>query len=451
MNRPTGLHDGTPYSRRQFLHHAGTFGAALAVAPFTGTRGDKAFSADPAARPKVAAVATEITFRSHAHVILENFVEPYLFNGQLKTSPVELVSVYIDQPSDRDMARQLTNDYGIPVFKSIDAALCRGGNDLAVDGVVSIGEHGRYPVNDLGQREYPRKRFFDEIVAVMKRSNRFVPLFNDKHLSFRWDWAKEMYDTARRHGIPFMAGSSVPLAQRRPALEIPADAEFTDIVSVHGGPVEGYDFHALEVLQSLVEFRRGGETGVASVQFLEGRDLWRAADRGRWSVDLLEAAMSAESNRHQIPLRQLLESPPHGILVEYKDGLKAAVIRVGTSSTRWDVACRLKGQNQILATQYYVGPWNNRGLFRALAHAIQQHFVQKKAPYPVERTLLVTGVLDAAMHSRHDGGKTVPTPHLEVGYESFDFRPVRELGKTWEIVKEDTPEPQGFKRDAATP
>lgn len=451
MNHLTKSVDAAQYSRRQFLRSTGAVGATLAVAPVGDLLGRHAFSAEAPARPKVAAVVTEITYRSHAHVILENFVEPYLFNGKLETSPVELVSVFIDQPSDRDMSRQLTSDYGVPVFRTIDEALCRGGKDLAVDGVVSVGEHGRYPSNALGQREYPRKRFFDEIVAVMKRSNRFVPLFNDKHLSYRWDWAKEMYDTARQLGIPFMAGSSVPLAQRRPALEIPAAAEFTEIVSVHGGPVEGYDFHALEVLQSLVESRSGGEAGVSRVQFVEGRDLWRAADRKQWSPALLEAAMSVESTRQAIPLRQLLETPPHGILVDYKDGLKAAVIKVGSSSTRWNVACRLKGRDEVLAAQFYVGPWNNRGLFRGLAHAIQQHVVRRKAPYPVERTLLVTGVLDAAMHSRHEAGKVQSTPQLEFAYPASDFRDVREMGKTWEIIREDTPEPKGFKRDALTP
>src|SRR5262249_31160638 len=156
-----------------------------------------------------------------------------------------------------------------------------------------IGEHGRYPVNQLGQVEYPRKRFFDAAVAVLRRSGRFVPLFNDKHLSYRWDWAKEMVETARRLGIPLMAGSSVPLAQRRPPLELPPGAAISEAVAVHGGPVESYDFHALEVLQSLVEFRRGGETGISSVEFLQGEALWRAAAEGRWSLGLAEAALAA--------------------------------------------------------------------------------------------------------------------------------------------------------------
>ncbi len=170
--------------------------------------------------PKVAAVFTIFEHRSHAHVLLENFLEPYLFNGKVVYPGVTISSFYADQFHKGDMARDVAKKYGIPLYKTIEEALCLGGKNLAVEGVLSIGEHGDYPVNKLGQREYPRKRFFDEIIKVMRRSGRSVPLFNDKHLSFRWDWAKEMYDTARKLKIPFLAGSSVPLAQRKPPLEI---------------------------------------------------------------------------------------------------------------------------------------------------------------------------------------------------------------------------------------
>src|SRR3954447_21736352 len=98
------------------------------------------------------------------------------------------------------------------------------GKSLAVDAVLLIGEHGDYPANELGQRMYPRKQFWDQIVATMRRSQRFVPVFNDKHLSYRWDWAKAMYDEARQLDIPLTAGSSVPLAQRVPPIEVPAGA-----------------------------------------------------------------------------------------------------------------------------------------------------------------------------------------------------------------------------------
>jgi hypothetical protein len=219
-------------------------------------------AAEPKKRPRLAAIYTVFRHRSHAHDILENFLEPYYFNGQLTDPGVEVVSFYADQRAAKgDMTQDVARQYKIRVCKTIAEALCLGGEELAVDAVLSIGEHGDYPVNELGQTEYPRKRFFDEIVAVMRRSQRYVPLFNDKHLSFRWDWAKEMVATAKEVGIPFLAGSSVPLAQRVPALEMEPGAEIVEAVSIHGGGLESYDFHALEVLQSLVEARKGRGAG----------------------------------------------------------------------------------------------------------------------------------------------------------------------------------------------
>jgi hypothetical protein len=424
-------------SRRQFL---GTAGAALAL-PRVPLR-----AAEPPRRPKVAALFTEFTPRSHAHVILENFLEPYVFNGQRTEPGVEVVSFFADQTPKNHMTEDVAREYRIPIFKTIAGALCLGGEEVAVDAVLSIGEHGRYPRNALGQTEYPRKRFFDDAVAVMKRSKRYVPLFNDKHLSYRWDWAKEMADTAAHLGVPLMAGSSVPLAQRVPAFELPAGAVVTDAVSIHGGGIESYDFHALEVLQSLVEFRKGGESGVASVEFLTGDALWRAAENGRWSLALAEAAMEAELGKKPDTLKRVegeKGGEPHGILLTYKDGLRACVLKVGRTSTRWNFACALEGEQKPRATRFHVGPWQNRNLFKALAHAIQHHFRTGKAPYPVERTLLTSGVLDAAMQSRAQS-KPMMTPHLGFAYAARDFTAMRETGASWKVVTEATPQPAGI-------
>ena len=283
-------------SRRDFLRHTAAAGAGLGWAALAGNR---LWAADDKPRIKVAAVVTEFTYRSHAHVILENFLKPYLFNGQLTDPGMDVVSLYVDQFPATEMARDVSKEYSLPIYSTIAEALCCGGDKLAVDAVLSIGEHGTYPHNEKGQHEYPRKRFFDEIVAVFKKSGRTAPVFSDKHLSYRWDWAKEMVDTSREMGFALMAGSSVPLAQRIPPLEVAVDTPFVEAVSIHGGGVESYDFHCLEVLQSLVESRTGGESGVSEVQFLEGEKLWQAADMGRWSVPLAEAAMQAEFARSE--------------------------------------------------------------------------------------------------------------------------------------------------------
>ena len=407
-----------------------------------------AFAGEPRRRPRVAVIYTTCYHRSHAHVILENFLTPFLFNGKITQPAVEVVSLYADQISTSKTNPDLTSDivrrFKLPIYRTIGEALTLGGKELAVDAVLSIGEHGEYGTNRLGVRQYPRKRFFDEIVAVMRRSNRFVPIFNDKHLSYSWDWAREMVDTCQKHRIPFMAGSSVPLAQRRPEFEMPANCVVEEAVSIHGGPFEIYDFHGLEVLQAFIESRKSGETGITHVEYLPREPLFQAAQKGRWSLDLARAAMRVEFGA-KLPdiTRPINGHEPWGILLTYRDGTKATILRLGFSGTRWNFACKLAGERLPRATSHYVGPWRNRCLFMALSNAIQQFFVRRESPYPLERTLLTTGALEAAVRSRA-AGDAMETPHLNIAYQPRDFRALREMGESWKILTDETPETVGF-------
>jgi hypothetical protein len=253
-----------------------------------------------------------------------------------------------------------------------------------------------------------------------------------------------MYDTCQRHRIPFMAGSSVPLSQRRPALQLPARCVIDEAISIHGGPFEIYDFHGLEVLQAFLEGRRGGETGVTHVEFLTGDALFQAARQGRWSLDLARAAMRAElGDRVPDITRPIDNVPAHGILLTLRDGTRATMLKIGFNGSRYHFACRLRDERQPLVTSQYVGPWRNRCLFMALAHAIQQFFVTGVSPYPVERTLLATGILEAAVRSRA-AAERIATPQLDITYAARDFRALCETGASWQVLTEDTREPVGF-------
>ncbi len=445
------IHNG---SRRQFLRAAGRAIACGATLSSPLTLFKPIARGAAAERLKIAAIVTVYTYRSHAHVILENFLEPYLFNGKLTSPGMDIVSLYVDQVPAHDLSRAISAKHKIPIHTSIHEALCLGTGRLAVDGVLSIAEHGNYPVNDKAQMEYPRKRFFDEIVAVFRKSRKVAPVFTDKHLSYRWDWSKEMVDTARSLRIPLMAGSSVPLAERTPPLELPRRARIEEAVSIHGGGVESYDIHGLEVLQSMVEGRRGGETGVDQVQFLAGEALWSAAEEGRWSPDLAAAALASKPIPGFPPAKELMRPDAksgggrsfvsHGILVRYTDGTRGTMLAAGITGTRWYFASRLTGETTPRATSFYVGPWQNRNLFKALSHAIQTHFRDGRTPYPLERTLMTTGILDAAMDSRVRGNAALATPQLRFSYKPRDFRSMREMGASWKIITEDRPEPKGI-------
>jgi hypothetical protein len=211
----------------------------------------------------------------------------------------------------------------------------------------------------------------------------------------------------------------------------------------------------MEVLQSMVEGRKGGETGVASIKFLDDAEVWAAQVFRHWDRSLVDWAMFGKDSDNA--LRDFIEPadgqhhPAHGILIRYKDGMKATILRIGKSPTRWKFACGLKGIAEPQATSFYVGPWENRNLFKALAHAIQTMIREKRAPYPIERTHLVTGMLDAAMDSRFQSHQELATPQLNIAYEPRDFRAMREMGDSWRIITEDQPQPPGINPGGPRP
>jgi len=168
---------------------------------------------------KIAAIVTEYRRFSHADVIITKFLKGLPTDQGLLPARIQIASLYVDQFPDSDLSRPYAARYNIPIFGSIRQALTLGGDTLAVDGVLLIGEHGDYAWNEKEQHLYPRKYFMEQICGVFATSKRAVPVFNDKHLSYNWHDAKWMYDRAAQLGAPFMAGSSLPVGWRNPWLE----------------------------------------------------------------------------------------------------------------------------------------------------------------------------------------------------------------------------------------
>ena len=187
------------------------------------------------------------------------------------------------QVEEGDLSRDRERSFPLlRIYPTIADALTLGGSKLAVDGVLLVGEHGKYAHNEKGQHLYPRYEMFRQITTVYRQSDRAVPLFNDKHLSWNWEWCREMYDTAREMGFAFMAGSSLPVTWRTPSLEMPLGSRVTEGMCVGYGGVDSYDFHALETLQCMVERREGGEKGVRWLQAYRGDRFWEAHHAGLW-------------------------------------------------------------------------------------------------------------------------------------------------------------------------
>ena len=235
----------------------------------------------------------------------------------------------------------LAREHGVEIHFSIPSALRLGGSDMAVDGVLIIGEHGDYAWNEKEQHLYPRRYFFEQICGVIATSGRTVPVFNDKHLSYNWDEAKWMYERAAALKIPLMAGSSVPLFWRDPWLEHELETPIDEAIILGRGSLEGYGFHSLEALQEMVERRRGAETGIAAVQYLEGDAVWKAGDQGLWSRELAKAAVEAGDTLKDVEGDMESNCPePVAFLLEYNDGFKAVVLRLTSYVREWIYAAR---------------------------------------------------------------------------------------------------------------
>ena len=288
-------------TRRAFL-------ASTAVAVSGGAM-PRAFAAPAAeqkqAKKSVAAIITEYRPGSHADVLIGKILEGWKQDGGPGPA-LTLASMYLDQFPAADLARKMSQKHRVPIFDSIEKAVTVGGSGIPVDGVLLIGEHGDYPWNEKEQHLYPRRRFFEEITRTFEKHGRVVPLFNDKNLGPVWDDAKWMYDRARAMKIPFMAGSSLPVSFRVPEITVPMGCEIEAVVGIGYSGLDIYAIHALECLQSLVERRRGAETGVKWVQCLEGKAMWQTLDDGIVPKNVFEAALAAvpRTSRRRRPRRQ---------------------------------------------------------------------------------------------------------------------------------------------------
>jgi hypothetical protein len=376
---------------------------------------------------KVAAIVTEYRRHSHADVIVGKILEGFNYDGG-EGPRLKLVSLFVDQFPEKDMSRDLAKKYKFKLCDTIADAVTLGGKGVGVDGVLCIGEHGKYPTNERGQILYPRRRFFEAVTDVFAKHKKAVPVFNDKHLAATWTDAKWMYDRARELFVPFLAGSSLPVTWRRPALKLPRDCVLAEVVQVGYGPFEGYGFHALEALQCMVERRKGGETGVKAVQCLQGEAMWKALDQGRWSKKALEAALERVPSHAKGDYRELsAKDASAGVfLIEYRDGFQAAVAMLNGYLYEGDggaftFAARVKDEDKIQATHFYLQQPDPFAHFIYLVKAIDSTIQTGHAVYPVERTLLTTGILDAVMTSKAEKNRRVETPHLAISYKPTDW------------------------------
>jgi hypothetical protein len=410
-------------------------------------------------RNRIAALVNEYWPGSHADLIVTKLCDGYEVMWTPVRPHIDVVSVYVHDPGPTDVGGERAQSRGMGLYPTMEQALRCGGSRIGVGGAVVIGERNPKSMltvshDERGRPVDPRFDLFMEIARICDADGQAIPVFIDKYLGRTWQECVQVYDTARRLGMPLMAGSSVPVTLR-PATQVPLGAEVDEVVAVASGIGEAPIFHPLELVQSMIERRRGHETGVASVQFLSGAAFWSAwRSQERWSTKLRDAALAAvphfdEPAEDYYARRRRAEpdakttsppvsSPPGGaeeaVVVDYVDGTRVSILMLTGYLLRRAVAIQLRGEDSPLVTWTPTGvkltpeamgevkasapgqakppTWN----FDHLAFFVDEFLQTGVAPFPIERTLLTSGVLDAAMISRFRGNSPVETPHLRIEY-----------------------------------
>jgi len=373
-------------------------------------------------RPRIACcVSYWGSTSTHADWIITKLLDGYWWQGAHTPSRVEVVAVYIDQLETSQLGQKTCKAKNIPIFKTVGETVTLGGKELAVDGVVIIAEHGKYPTSLKGQWLLPRWWIYQQVIRVFERSKRSVPIFNDKHFSYSWAEAKWMFDKSRELNFPLSGGSSIPTHYRTPEIEPDNDTPIKASVVVADSPDEGALFHCVDVLQSFVERRKGGETGVRSVQWIKGPETWKWTERNPWAANLLE---SIRQKLEQKPGYFQEFARPNVCIVAYNDGTKAAIY--SSWDRGWTYAAEIEGKKEAMIVSMginnFPGPFSQYLASNSLPHWITEMMVTKKEPFNAERLLLSTGIVANTLESNWENerysaiGRRIETPLLNITY-----------------------------------
>jgi hypothetical protein len=212
---------------------------------------------------------------------------------------------------------------------------------------------------------------------------------------------------------------------------MPHGTPLAESVCVAYGGVDSYDIHALETAQCMSERRRGGEVGIRSVQALRGAAMWdRLAQPDHEASRRL--MVSALTRSHNLPVEGgyytgrisfewARKAFPDGLayFIEHRDGFRTTMFLFPIQD--FNYAGLRSDTGEIISCQMYL-PMPTHGsttadFFHPLVRHIEDMVITGQVPYPVERTLLTSGMTLAAVASLHQGQVEVRTPEMEVRYE----------------------------------
>ena len=178
------------------------------------------------------------------------------------------------------------------------------------------------------------------------------------------------------------------------------------------------------------ERRQGGEVGIKQVLALRDAKVWDhlAQPEQEKTRKLVVAALCRSHNlpseggfpTAKVTFEWAQRALPEivGYFVEHLDGFRTSIFLTGIRD--FNYAGWIGDAGEIVTCQMYL-PMPGHGsttadFFNPLIRHSEEMILTGKQPYPVERTLLTSGMVIAGVQSLHSG-KPIATPDMHVRYE----------------------------------
>jgi hypothetical protein len=374
---------------------------------------------------KIAFLLEEFSKPSPAQQLVDRFLAGYVIDGEFRRSPFESASGYVMLSSNPPDLEQRIKDFKLVVAPRAEQA---------VEGADAVVIASRKP------GALANERF---VQIALERAPEGGACFVHGALANSLGRAQELVGLARSRKIALLAGTPLCVTWRLPEVELPPATPLSEaLIVVQANPspsqtsppappssLRGAELHALEGLLPVIERRRGGESGVRSIRFLEGRDLWKAGDKGNWSWQLLAAALSRSHSPQGDPvldgrtqdlvglgLVPKLARNPRGWLLEHRDGLRSTILVLDGVVADFNFAVRVQN-GSIVSAQLFRTPSPAEQHFSRLTAVMEDFFRTGKLPWPTERNLLVAGLLERFGQPSNRTGRVVPASGLEIAYQ----------------------------------
>ncbi len=337
---------------------------------------------------KIAFVTEEFSARSPAQQLLDRFLIGYPHDGEFQR--MAGCQFFLTTPNAESAeVKSRVNDFGL---------------QIAVRPVDAVGEADAVVVVWRGSGAVANPELLKATIDGMRAGARCFVYGSLANVS---DVATNLISFAKSKGAILCSGASVGVTYRLPDIEIPMAAHVRDGLIVVQGPFPDAEFEALDGLLPIMARRRSGESGARQVRFLSGHAVWEAGGAGEWAWPLLAAAISRSNTVQGDPLKDgrtqdvaglglvpALAKDPRCWLIEHRDGVRSTILVLDGVVADYNFAVRL-ADGDIISAQLYRPPPPMRDEFSRLARAIGQFFQSGVAPWPVERSVLTAGLLEA--------------------------------------------------------